>query len=103
MDKSGLTLLSWKLSESIPLWANRMFDSATPMFDFYFKSSCYLEILASVPKKLESPFNASFVLSMPVNSYTFIGDCKYVTVAVGWERKSDSSNPPRPAFLICPV
>jgi hypothetical protein len=68
-----------------------------------FDSPCFVELLGAVPKKLESYSNASFSLRFEDFPTVYTGECVYKTIPVGWERKPDSSSPPRPAFFICSV
>jgi hypothetical protein len=104
----GITVLSWKLSYQIPEWTKRMLSGNWSNRYLIDKSACNVEILAVFPKII--PSRGVGTLSLPNDSSLIDTEkgltgniaCEYVSVAVGWERKKDTSNPPRPAFIYCP-
>ncbi len=108
VDTEGLTLLGWRLSgygeTSISPWVQRMiYPKIDTSSILSANTECVVEVLGTVRKNVESPHNATMHLisdgTVPVPPI----ECRYVTVAVGWERFHEVGNPHRPGFFFCPV
>jgi len=100
----SLTALSWKLfipqvNKKAPLWVTRMLK----LNQSEITGNCAIEILTIIPKKHKFQFGESNAIIRFDNSKYVSVKCYYVSVAVGWEKKRDSSSPPRPAFYYCPI
>jgi hypothetical protein len=104
IQDDSLTSISWRyFSRNVsdvksPTWVTRMLSSQN-----HSSATCAIEILSIIPKKFKTQFGASHAIVYSRNLNYFSVKCYYSSVAVGWERKPDSSSPPRPAFFYCPI
>lgn len=104
VDSLGLTILSWRFHRDDvtfqqPEWTKRMLNTHMGIIE----PKCGIELLVVIPKKYKNQHGLSH-LNFTLDSRESISIlCNYASVAVGWERKPDSSSPPRPAFFYCPI
>lgn len=102
VNGSGLTALSWSFVEKgVSQWVTHMLPHVSP------SSSCSLDILAALPRqRAMSAQNATISIystEITPEQSIYLGPCRFTSIPVGWERKPDSSHPPRPTFFHCPA